>query len=324
MRVLITGAAGFIGSHLVEHHLNKGDMVYGIDNLSSGQECNITPFMNNPNFRFSNQDIVTWKDIDKIVTWADLIYQMAAVVGMFKVLEEPERVLAVNIAGCERLLRAIRTADWKPRVIIASSSEVYGPTNQALLQEDANLIIESNARNRWHYAVSKLADESFGLAYYRKFGIPITLIRFFNTVGPRQTGRYGMVVPRLVDQAIENEPLTVFGDGEQSRSFCDVRDTAKILDQLAHSEKSIGEIVNVGNDQEITINNLAELIKKLAGSDSPIDHISYEKAYGEEYVDIRCRRPDLTKLQSLIDLKFDWNLEGTIKDVIKSKRKLQS
>jgi UDP-glucose 4-epimerase len=316
MRILITGGAGFMGSNLVEHHLSRGDTVYAVDNLSSGCKANVEPFLNNRNFRFIEEDIITWRDIDKIVMWADIIYHLAAVVGVFKVLEEPSRVLAVNIAGCERLLRAINTTDWKPRVLIASSSEVYGPSSAKILDEESNLIVEAAARNRWHYAVSKLSDESFGLAYYRKFKIPITLLRFFNTIGPRQKGRYGMVVPRFVSQAIKGEPITVFGDGNQSRSFCDVRDTVRILQKLAETPKSIGEIVNVGNDHEVTINQLAETVKKIANSSSPIVRIPYDEAYGEEYVDIQRRRPSLKKLNSLIDINFEWDLEKSIKSIV--------
>lgn len=320
MRVLITGAAGFIGSYMVEHHLKKGDHVYAIDDLSSGSETNLNSLTEHPNFQFSNADIVTWQEIEKMVLWSDRIYHMAAIVGVYKVLQDPARVLAVNIAGCERLLRAVKTTNWKPRVIIFSSSEVYGPSLERQLSEDNDLTIESAAKNRWHYAVSKLADESFALAYYRKFGVPITMVRLFNTIGPRQIGRYGMVVPRFVEQAIKNEPITVFGSGNQTRSFCDVRDTVVMLDMLASCDKSIGEIVNVGNDHEITINELAQLVKKIAKSDSKIEHIPYDEAYGEEYVDILFRRPDLKKLLSLIDYRFKWPLDKSISDIMEYKK----
>lgn len=324
MRILITGGAGFIGSYLAEHHLAKNDRVYVVDNLSSGSINNVEPFLNNPNFYFLEEDIITWKDIEKTVSWADRVYHMAAIVGVYKVLEEPSRVLTVNIAGCERLLRAANQAHWKPRIILASSSEVYGPTEEKKLSENTNLIIESAARNRWHYAISKLAVESFGLAYYRKFGIPITMVRLFNTIGPRQKGRYGMVVPRFIDQAINNEPITIFGDGYQTRSFCDVRDVVEMMDLLASNPKSTAEIVNMGNDHEISINELAQLVKKLSDSQSDLKHISYEEAYGGSYVDIFHRRPDMEKLLSLIHYKHKWCLTDSIKDIIEYKRQNQS
>lgn len=320
MRVFITGAAGFIGSYLVEHHLQKGDDVCGLDNFSSGTPDNINKFSGNPKFRFIEADIVTYGELDKLAEWADRIYHMAAVVGVYKVLQEPTRVLAVNIAGCERIFRAMVSVAAMPRVIIASSSEVYGPNTPNKLSETTNLIIESAAKNRWHYAVSKLADESFALAYHRKFNIPATIIRLFNTTGPRQTGRYGMVVPRFVTQAIENQPINVYGDGQQTRSFCDVRDTVKMLDLLADTPKSIGEVVNVGNDNEITINELANLVKKVANSNSPIMHTPYNEAYGEEYIDIQRRCPDLSKLHTLVNFKQHWTLEDSIRDTIKYKK----
>jgi UDP-glucose 4-epimerase len=318
MRILITGVAGFIGSNLAEYHLNKGDIVYGVDDLTSGAEVNIQQFNSNPHFRFVKNDIITWPQIEKYVIWSDRIYHMAAIVGVYRVLKEPERVLAINIAGCERLLRSVKNCDWKPQVLIASSSEVYGPSEKSQFSENDNLIIECEAKNRWNYPVSKLADEALGLAYFRKFDIPTIMVRLFNTVGPRQTGRYGMVLPNFINQAINNQPITVFGDGEQTRSFCDVRDLVVMLDKLASNEKSAGEILNVGNDEEITINQLAEKVKKIANSSSEIKHVSYEEAYGEPYVDTRRRKPDLKKLLSFIDNKFEWPLEKTIKNLIEN------
>ena len=216
MHILVTGGAGFIGSHIVEYHLAKGDQVHAIDNLSTGILDNIAAFKNNTLFRFDNENILLWSQLEKAVTWADRIYHMAAVVGVYRVLAEPIEVLAVNIAGCERLLRAVATAGWRPRVLIASSSEVYGPGNGQALKEDDMVTMESGARNRWNYAISKLANEAYGLSYARKLNIPVTLIRFFNTIGPRQTGRYGMVVPRFVKQATDNGVITVFGEGSNS------------------------------------------------------------------------------------------------------------
>jgi UDP-glucose 4-epimerase len=316
MHVLVTGGAGFIGSHIVEHHLAKGDNVYVVDDLSTGSQQNVDDFIKHPNFRFVNADILTWSELEKTVAWADRIYHMAALVGVYRVLAEPVRVLAINIAGCERLLRCAAASSWRPHIIIASTSEVYGPGNHPELNEELPLIVHSGAKNRWNYAISKIADESFGLAYARKEGLKVTLARFFNTIGPRQTGRYGMVVPRFINQALTQEPITVYGSGEQTRSFCDVRDTIVALDLLASNPVSVGEIVNVGNNYEISIKNLAELVCKLACSSSKIQLIPYKQAYGEEYDDIMHRKPDLTKFYKLTNFKHQWNLEKSVNDLI--------
>src|SRR3990167_2037680 len=296
MHVFITGGAGFIGSHLTEYHLNQGDKVYVLDNLSTGSMDNINLFTKNPNFQYETDDILTWKNLTEAVLWADRIYHLAAVVGVFRVLENPVNVLATNIAGCERLLRAVATSKWHPQVLIASSSEVYGASPRQPLSEDDSLIIKSAAHSRWSYTISKLADESFSLAYARKMKENVTIVRLFNTIGPRQTGRYGMVVPRFIQQAVNAEPITIYGDGTQTRSFCDVRDTVVKLDLLISNEKSTNEIVNVGNDHEISMNDLALLTKKLTHSHSPIQHLSYEEAYGEHIDETMRRKPCLKKL----------------------------
>lgn len=321
MHVLITGGAGFIGSHIAEYHLARGDKVHVVDNLSTGSRENIKDFVGNARFHFDEADIVTWEELDKAVAWADRIYHMAAVVGVYRVLSEPVGTMATNIAGTERVLRAVKSGGWSPKVVLASSSEVYGPHNEPLLSEAESLIIQSGAPLRWNYAISKLADEGFGLAYAREHDIPVIIARFFNTVGPRQTGRYGMVVPRFVQRAVANDPITVFGDGEQSRSFCDVRDTAAILDRLASMpDLPNGEIVNVGSDREISINDLARLVIDSAQSQSTINHIPYREAYGSEFEDIRHRRPSLEKLRSLTGYEHQWTLESTLADLIRRAR----
>lgn len=320
MHVLVTGGAGFIGSHIVEYHLNKGDRVFAVDNLSTGTLANLSPFMKNPNFRFVEADILTWLELDKATAWADRIYHMAAVVGVHMVLAEPIRVMSTNVAGCERVLRAIKSGGWNPEVILASSSEVYGTDGRVDLAETADLIIRSGATTRWNYSISKLADEALGLSYARKHKMNIIITRFFNTIGPRQTGRYGMVVPNFVEQAISNKPITIFGDGSQSRSFCDVRDTVRLLDRLANNGASMGEIVNVGNNREISIKELAEMVKARTGSASPIQYISYREAYGEDYDDIQRRRPNLEKMFRLTQLKHEWTLEKTLDYLIESAR----
>jgi UDP-glucose 4-epimerase len=316
MHVLITGGAGFIGSHLVEHHLGLGDHVHVVDNLSTGTRENIASFCEYPRFRFSQHDILTWSELEKTVGWADRIYHMAAVVGVFRVLEAPIQVLATNIAACERLLRAVVSSGWKPQVVIASSSEVYGPQGRIALHEDLPLVISPGAPPRWNYAISKLADEAFGISFARQHGIPVAVVRLFNTVGPRQTGRYGMVVPRFVRQAESGEDLTIFGDGQQTRAFIDVRDTVMFLDQLAANATTEGIISNVGHDAEITIEDLAKRVIERSGSRSKLRFLSYEEAYGQVYEDILHRRPSTLRLHSLTTHRPCWSLNDTLDDLI--------
>jgi UDP-glucose 4-epimerase len=318
--ILVTGGAGFIGSHLVEYHLAKGDSVHVVDDLSTGTESNIAAFLGHPNFRFDQADILTWAALDKAAAWADRIYHMAAVVGVYRVLSEPINVLATNVAGCERLLRAVHSGGWTPQVVIASSSEVYGSGINSDFREDSDLIIRSGAQSRWNYAISKLTDEALGLSYARKYGLHVSIVRLFNTIGPRQKGRYGMVVPRFVEQALSGQPITVFGDGSQTRSFCDVRDTIEFLDAIASDAATAGEIINVGNDREISIRELAELIRERAHSQSPLKFIPYLEAYGEQFEDMPHRRPNLEKLRSLTKYRPRWTLERTLDDLIERAR----
>ncbi|HCJ50933.1 MAG TPA: nucleoside-diphosphate sugar epimerase [Gallionella sp.] len=316
MHILITGGAGFIGSHLAEYHLNKGDTVHVVDNLSTGRLDNIASFLSRAKFHFDEADILTWNGLATAAAWADRIYHMAAVVGVFRVLEDPIKVLATNIAGTERLLRNVSMGNWKPQIVIASSSEVYGPTSETVLCEDAMLYVNSGAKSRWNYAISKLADEAQGLSYARQYGLPICIVRLFNTVGPRQTGRYGMVVPRFVEQVLTGKPITIFGGGEQTRSFCDVRDTVVAFDLLAGTPEASGEIVNVGNDQEISIKTLADLVCERAKKTVERQYMSYTEAYGQQYDDIIRRRPSLEKLTRLTNFKHCWPLEDTLDDLI--------
>ena len=334
MHILITGGAGFIGSHLAEYHLSRGHKVHAVDDMSTGSVDNISAFKENGDFRFDEADVLTWPDLGKAVVWADRIYHMAAVVGVFKVLEEPIKVLAVNVAGTERLLRAAHSCTWNPHVVVASSSEVYGrgaagrgdssPGSDGdgrypapAFREDMEPVMGSSTVSRWNYSISKVADEAFGLSYARRFGMKVIVVRLFNTIGPRQMGRYGMVVPRFVEQAVSGHPITVYGDGSQQRSFCDVRDVVKALDLLADNPRSVGEIVNVGNNREISIRELAELIKQRAGSDSAITYVPYREAYGADFEEVYHRKPDLGKLLRLTDFRHQWSLEQTIDDLIR-------
>ncbi|HSN00807.1 MAG TPA: NAD-dependent epimerase/dehydratase family protein [Rudaea sp.] len=320
MHVLITGGAGFIGSHLAGLHLARGDQVHAVDDLSTGLRENLAEYEDLPNFRFDEADVLVWDKLEHAVGWADRVYHLAAVVGVYRVIAEPTKVLATNIAGTERLLRAAHSGGWKPQVVIASSSEVYGHNDEHVLREDQDLTVSTRAGTRWGYSVSKIADEALGLSYAQRFGIPAVITRFFNTIGPRQVGHYGMVVPRFVAQAVRNEPITVFGGGTQTRSFCDVRDTVVALDALAGRIGRKTEIVNVGNDREISIANLAELVIRRAGSRSQIRHVTLRDAYGEDFEDIRRRRPSLDKLRGLTGFTHRYTLEQTIEDLVAIER----
>ncbi len=320
MHVLITGGAGFIGSHLVDLHLARGDKVHVVDDLSTGSRNNLAHHEGNGNLRFDEADILTWQYLDRAVAWADRIYNLAAVVGVYRVIAEPTKVLAVNIAACERLLRAAREGGWQPQVVLASSSEVYGHNDEDILHEEQDLVVSSRAGTRWGYSVSKIADEALGLSYAQRFGIPAVVARFFNTVGPRQIGRYGMVVPRFVAQAVRNEPITVFGGGLQTRSFCDVRDTVVALDAVATSTGRDTVVCNVGNDREISILELAQVVIERAGSRSTIEHVALREAYGEDFEDIRRRRPSLARLRTLTHFQHRYSLERTIDDLIALER----
>jgi UDP-glucose 4-epimerase len=316
MRILITGAAGFIGSHLVEYHLNLNHTVYGLDNLTTGHENNIKPFLSNPNFHFIKDDLLTFPDLEQLIATVDQIYHMAAVVGVFAVIENPEKVLSVNINSTLRILKAMIPLEKKPRLIIASTSEVYGQLHSCPLKEDSELIVCDIETNRASYSVSKITCESYANTYIHQYNLPITILRLFNTIGPRQTGHYGMVVPRFIQNAIKHDPIVLYGTGEQTRCFIDVRDSVVLLHKIANTNSLIGETVNVGYDQETSIKDLGLLIKKLAKTSSPIKNISFEEAYGEVFIDFQERKPDLTKLRQHIDYEIKWNLSQTLQNLI--------
>ena len=316
MHVLVTGGAGFIGSHIAEFHLNNHDVVHVLDDLSTGTEDNIAAFKSNPNFSFTKTDILTFPDLEKMVGWADRIYHMAAVVGVLKVINDSERLLATNITGTERLLRAARLSNRKPRLLLASTSEVYGDGHEKPLNEGMSLIIGAGKKSCTAYAVSKIALEYFGLSYYEQYGLSVTILRLFNTIGPRQVGQYGMVVPRFIHSAMTHEPILVYGTGTQTRSFCDVRDVVSIMDAIANNPHTVGKVLNVGQDHEVSINQLASLVKQIANSPSEIKHISYAEAYGEGFTDFMFRRPDLTQLLRLTEYQYKWDLQKTITDLV--------
>lgn len=323
MKILITGGAGFIGSHLTRFHLTRSDTVYVIDNLSSGQFSNIEPWLASSNFHFINDDLLTTAELATIVQSVDRIYHLAAIVGMFRVLQDPALTLDVNLYGLQRILDLIKNQECKPLVFVASSSEVYG-NQKGYLSESTSLIIENSAKSHAAYSISKMCNESMAIAYYQKYAIPCVVARIFNTIGPSQTGRYGMVVPRFIEQALQNKPITIFDTGEQKRSFCDVRDTVRLFNALADNPKSIGQIINVGNAQYISINELANTIKKVLNSNSQIVYLPYDKAYDSGYIAIQERQIDTTKLFSLADYRPQFNLTDTIADIAKQKNDNES
>ncbi len=320
MNIFITGGAGFIGSHLAEYHLNRGDNVVIVDDLSTGNEQNVTPFLKDSRYRFEKGDILTWEGMEQEIAVADRIYHMAAVVGMFRVLQQPVEVTRVNVQGTERLLEYIARAKNHPMLVLASSSSVYGHVHTSELREGIELVfpIENNAL--LGYALSKLTNEIQATAYGQAHGMSIAIPRLFNAVGPRQSGNYGFVLPRFIKQAISGIPLTVFGDGSQTRSFCDVRDTVVALDLLAGNPAGWGQPVNVGNSHEISILDLAKLVIKRAGSSSSIEFVPFEKGYGKHFGQILQRQPVLEKLQHLTSFQHAWTLERTIDDLLKRER----
>jgi len=315
MNILITGGAGFIGSNIAEYHLMRGDTVVAVDDLSTGIRANVAEF-SSETFRLVEADLLEWEELEDAVAQADRIYHMAAVVGMFHVLEDPVRIARVNIVATERLLDAVVKKGHNPQIVIASSSSVYGYTKATILAEDDDLVFSSNNGGLTGYGLSKLINENQAAAYHTKHGLRIALPRLFNAAGPRQTGTYGFVVPRFVTQAAENKPLTVFGDGQQTRSFCDVRDVIRALDALAGNPAAWGKPVNVGTTREISILDLARLVIQQAGSSSQIEFVPFNKAYGKHFRHIMHRRPALERLEALADIRPVRTLERTIDDLL--------
>ncbi|MEE8295320.1 MAG: NAD-dependent epimerase/dehydratase family protein [Sphingomonadales bacterium] len=316
MNILITGGAGFIGSHLVDHFLETGSKVQAVDDLSTGNIANLAAAQKNPNFQFFHFDIMKWPGLEKAVGWADVVFHMAAIVGVKRVLEDSLNVIKTNCGSSELILEAALKLKAKPRIIMASSSEVYGFNPKPAFAENDDLVLRSDDHFRWCYTATKLMDEFVAQAYAMERDVPVTSVRLFNTVGPRQRGMYGMVVPNFVRQAVSGSDITVFGDGNQTRSFCDVRDMVSILTKIAESDKTIGKIINAGNDQEITIHNLAKKVREIAESASKIKFIEYAEAYGRPFTDVDHRRPDLSELKRLISFEHKWKLDDTLKELV--------
>jgi UDP-glucose 4-epimerase len=322
MRILITGGAGFIGSHLAEHLIEAGHHVTVIDNLSTGSFSNIKPLKNHPRFDYSIESFFNVPHLAERVDEADCIYHLAAAVGVQRIVDDPVGTITTNIRGTEIVLD-LANKKKKP-VLIASTSEVYGKSAAVPFREDGDLVLGATTRPRWSYACSKAIDEFLALAYAQAQKLPIVVVRLFNTVGPRQTGRYGMVIPRFVGQALAGQPLTVYGTGEQSRCFTHVADVVGALARLMEIPAAQGQVFNIGSTEEISINQLAERIRARAGSASSIERIPFSQAYDENFEDMDRRIPCLDKIAALIGYRPTRNLDRIIDDVLDHLRSQQS
>jgi len=310
MRILITGGAGFIGSHLTEALLSRGDEVLILDDLSTGSSENIRHLKNLPRLSYWIDSVMNRALLAELVDESDFIVHLAAAVGVRLIVESPVRTIETNIKGTEFVLEAARKKS-KP-VFIASTSEVYGKSTHFPFREDADLVLGSTDKGRWSYAASKALDEFLALAYWKERKLPVIIGRFFNTIGPRQTGQYGMVVPNFVRQALEEEPITVFGTGKQSRCFCYVGDTVAALLKLMDKPESVGQVFNIGSSEEISIEDLAHRIKTRLNSSSPICYIPYDKAYEAGFEDMPRRVPSTAKIERHVGWQPSTSLDTTI------------
>jgi UDP-glucose 4-epimerase len=331
MRALITGGAGFIGSHLAEQLLQRGHQVSILDDLSTGSIENIdhlrarygspngrgngqTAYTRAPRFQYAIDSVMNVPLLAELVDQCDVIYHLAAAVGVRLIVESPVRTIETNVSGTEAVLEIANKK--KKKVIIASTSEVYGKAAKVPFNEDDDLVIGSTVKGRWAYACSKMLDEFLAIAYWNEKKLPVVVVRLFNTVGPRQTGRYGMVLPTFVRQALQGEPITVHSDGQQSRSFTSVHDVVDALIKLTKCERAVGKVFNIGNQQEISIGELANRVKAMTGSKSPIEFIPYDQAYGQGFEDMPRRVPDISKIRSYIDWSPRIQLQEIIQSVI--------
>ncbi len=316
--ILVTGGAGFIGSHLCELLVHNGHQVVAIDNLSTGRLDNIQHLLPMKGFQFVRESITNSQVLDRLTSEADIIIHLAAVVGVQLIVQDPVNTIATNIMGTEAVLTTANR--YRCKVMLASTSEVYGKGFKVPFNEEDDCVMGPTSHSRWSYATSKAIDEFLGLAYFHQFGLPVVVMRFFNTVGPRQTGRYGMVVPRFVRQALANEPITIYGDGEQSRCFADVADVIEAAVKLAAEPRAVGEVFNVGSTEEVTIRELANRIITATGSQSKITYVPYEEAYAPGFEDMRRRVPDLEKVHQLIGYEPRYTLDETLVRVIDYER----
>jgi len=314
MKVLITGGAGFIGSHLAESLLERGDEVYVLDDLSTGSIDNIEHLKGAKGFRYTIDTVMNEPSTAELVDRVDVVVHLAAAVGVRLIVESPVHTIETNVHGTETVLKLANKK--KKRVLLASTSEVYGKSVEFPFREDSDLVMGPTTKGRWSYACSKAIDEFLALAYYKEKKLPVTVVRLFNTVGPRQTGRYGMVIPNFVRQALAGAPITVHGDGSQRRCFTDVSDVVRALIGLIDHHDAIGEVFNVGSQQEISILDLAKKVKAKAKSASEIVFVPYEKAYEEGFEDMPRRVPDTSKIEKLVGFRPTVSLDAILERVI--------
>jgi len=312
-RILITGGAGFIGSHLAQRLLADGYRVTVIDDLSTGRNDNIAHLLANPSFRFVVGSILDETLMAPLVADCDMVYHLAAAVGVFLVVHSPVRTIETTAGGTETVLKLAWLA--RKKLLLASSSEVYGRRAEVPFHEDDDLVLGPPNKGRWSYACSKLLDEFLALAYYRERGLPVVIARFFNIVGPRQVGTYGMVVPRFVRQALDGGPITIYGDGRQTRSFTHVADAVDCVTRLAGEPKAEGQVVNVGSDREVSIRELAELVRGIVNPKAEICHITYEQAYAQGFEDMPRRVPSIARARELVGYRPTHGLEDIIREV---------
>lgn len=318
MKVLITGGAGFIGSHLAERLLARGDRVLVLDDLSTGSMDNLTSLEGKPGFEYRIGSALDYPLVSECVDRCDVTVHLAAAVGVRLIVERPVHTIETNVGATETVLKA--AAKKQKLVLVASTSEVYGKSTKLPFNEDDDLQLGPTSHSRWAYACSKALDEWLGLAYYREKGVPVILARFFNTVGPRQTGRYGMVLPNFASQALAGEPITVFGNGKQARCFGHVQDAVESILRLLATPAAVGQVFNIGNDEEVTIYGLAEQVRAAAGSRSEIVLVPYSEAYPEGFEDMHRRVPDVRKLERVIGFRPRTPLTTIIEHVVADHR----
>ena len=314
MRVLITGGAGFVGSHLADGLLARGDEVFVLDNLSTGSIDNIAHLKGHPKFHYTIDTVTNEPVLAELIDRCDAVVHLAAAVGVKLIVEAPVHTIETNVHGTEVVLKHANKK--KKLVVIASTSEVYGKSADVPFREDADLVLGPSEKHRWAYACSKLIDEFLALAYWKERKLPVIILRLFNTVGPRQTGQYGMVIPNFVRQALAGHPITVFGDGTQSRSFTYVGDVVRAMLGLIDEPRAVGQVFNIGNGQEITIGDLAARIKTLTRSGSAIVHVPYEQAYEAGFEDMPRRVPDISKVRSLVGYEPTVELDEILQRVV--------